>query len=89
MLAEKDRQSIVSIAHKYKVSRVLLFGSSLSDKRDPEDIDLAVEGIPPSDFFSFYSDLIFSLSKPVDLVDLSDASRFHRMVASEGVPVYG
>ena len=89
MISDSDKKSIISTARKYNVSRVLLFGSGLSDKKEAGDIDLAVEGIEPADFFSFYGELIFKLSKPVDLVDLSDDSRFHRMVVAEGVPIYG
>lgn len=89
MISADDRESIISIAKKYKVSRVLLFGSSALDNGEAKDIDLAVEGILPSDFFSFYGELIFKLTKPVDIIELSGSSRFHRMVASEGIPIYG
>ncbi|MGB7569931.1 MAG: nucleotidyltransferase domain-containing protein [Chitinivibrionales bacterium] len=89
MISKADKESIISLAKKYKVSRVLLFGSSASVDKEGNDIDLAVDGIMPSDFFAFYSDLMFKLTKPVDLIDLSETSRFHRMVAAEGVPIYG
>jgi predicted nucleotidyltransferase len=89
MISQYDRDSIIAISKKYGVSRVLLFGSSVSSTAESHDIDLAVEGIRPADFFSFYSELIFRLSKPVDLVDMSSTSRFHKMVAHEGVPIYG
>jgi predicted nucleotidyltransferase len=89
MLSKADKESIISIAKKYKVSRVLLFGSNASVDKEGNDIDLAVEGIVPSDFFAFYSDLIFGLTKPVDLIDLSGTSRFHKMVAAEGILIYG
>lgn len=89
MISSADKESIISLAKKYKVSRVLLFGSSASVDKEGNDIDLAVDGILPSDFFAFYSDLIFKLTKPVDLIDLSEKSLFHRMVAAEGVPIYG
>jgi len=88
MISKADKDSIISIAKKYHVSRVLLFGSSASIEKEGNDIDLAVDGIVPGDFFAFYSDHIFKLTKPVDLIDLSDASRFHKMVAAEGVPIY-
>jgi predicted nucleotidyltransferase len=89
MISLADKESIISIAKKYRVSRVLLFGSSASVDKEGNDIDLAVDGIRPSDFFAFYSDLMFRLTKPVDLIDLSEKSRFHRMVAAEGVSIYG
>jgi uncharacterized protein len=89
MISKADKDVIISLSKKYNVSKVLLFGSSASEKADGHDIDLAIEGIKPSDFFTFYGDLIFRLSKPVDVIDLSGKSRFKKMVAAEGIPIYG
>jgi predicted nucleotidyltransferase len=89
MISEYDKKIIKKISKKYKARRVLLFGSSLSPDKESHDIDIAVEGVPPKDFFSFYGDLIFSLSKPVDLIDLSGSSKFVQIVKQEGVLLYG
>ncbi|MDP6524850.1 MAG: nucleotidyltransferase domain-containing protein [Kiritimatiellia bacterium] len=89
MLSAADRVKIEELARSYRVGRVLLFGSSVDDRAEGRDIDLAVEGIAPSRFFSFYADLIFSLSKPVDLVDLSRRTSFTSLIQREGVVVYG
>ena len=89
MLSPDDKARIEEIASRYGVGRVLLFGSSATDSSEANDIDLAVEGLPSSRFFSFYADLIFGLSKPVDLVDLGRKSRFTDIIRREGVPVYG
>ena len=88
MISERDKKSISEIAKKYKAKKVFLFGSG-SVSKENRDIDLAVEGIASSDFFKFYSELIFSLSKPVDLVDLNTKSRFNDLILSEGVLLYG
>jgi uncharacterized protein len=88
MLSKADRKAVIECAGKYKVSSVYLFGSSLG-RMKANDIDLGVEGIAPKMFFRFYGDLIEKLSKPVDLVDLSDGSLFSRIVLKEGVKVYG
>lgn len=87
MISEKDKQVIQEISNKYHAGRVLLFGSSLSPTKESRDIDLGVEGISAEDFFRFYGDLIFALSKPVDIVDLSGDSKFIRIIRKEGVPV--
>ncbi len=89
MIDEKDKLAIQQLGSKYGVKRMLLFGSSAINDRQAEDIDLGVEGIASDKFFSFYGDLIFSLSKPVDLVDLSKDSKFNRMILNEGIVVYG
>jgi predicted nucleotidyltransferase len=85
MIDIKDRETILEIARKYHISKVFLFGSSLSEKTESRDIDLAVEGIADADYFAFYGELLFALSKPVDVVDLSKQSRFVEMVKREGV----
>jgi len=89
MISEKDKQVIIDISRKYQVKRVLLFGSGLLSSKDSRDIDIGVEGIRHADFFRYYGDLIFALSKPVDIVDLSDETKFVCIIKKEGVPLYG
>jgi predicted nucleotidyltransferase len=89
MVTETDQKAIRSLCQKYGVRRALLFGSSLDTTRDARDIDLAVEGLAPQDFFRFYGDLMFAVSKPVDLVDLSGQSKFLDLIRREGVALYG
>jgi len=89
MISEQDKVTILDIACRYDVGGVLLFGSSADPDREGDDIDLAVEGIAPRQFFNFYGDLIFALSKPVDLIDLSKNTKFNRLVSREGVRLYG
>ena len=66
-----------------------MFGSSLDASREANDIDLAVEGVSPRDFFRFYGELILALSKPVDVVDLSGRSKFLDLIRRNGVLLYG
>ena len=89
MIVEMDKQIITRCAKKYKVSSIYLFGSSLDEGSEPNDIDLAVEGIRPNVFFKFYGELMRNLSKPVDLVDLSIKSLFNQMIEEKGVKIYG
>ena len=89
MISEKDKNAILNVANKYKVSRLLLFGSSIDSNRDYNDIDLAVEGLSEELFFKFYSELIFNVSKPVDLIDIGKESRFRDIIVKESVSLYG
>lgn len=89
MITEKDKKTIQEISKKYSAKRVLLFGSSIDAARESRDIDIAVEGISPKDFFRYYGDLLFALSKPVDVVDLSGNSKFISLIKQEGVLLYG
>ena len=89
MISKDDREKIRETAKKFKVKRVLLFGSSLSSDTQAKDIDIAVEGLAPEKFFEFYGALLFQLSKPVDVVDLSQKSRFTDFISRKGVVIYG
>jgi predicted nucleotidyltransferase len=89
MLSDTDRAAIISVSRQYHARRVVLFGSTLSSQREAHDIDLGVEGVPDRQFFAFYGDLMCALSKPVDVVDLSERSLFTDLVEREGVVVYG
>jgi len=88
MISETDRKKIETIAKKYKVSTVILFGSAAEEDL-PADIDLAVKGIDKRFFFRFYADLFKGLSKPVDLVDLSIKSLFNDIIEKNGIKIYG
>jgi predicted nucleotidyltransferase len=89
MITEKDKKTIREISEKYHAKKVLLFGSCLDPCRESRDIDIAVEGIKPEDFFDYYGDLLLKLSKSVDVIDLSETSKFVKLVKNEGVPIYG
>ena len=89
MIAEADREVITQVAREFKVGKVVLFGSSLTEGREPNDIDLGVKGIEPRLFFRFYGELLMRLAKHVDLVDLGHRSRFTEMVERDGIVLYG
>ncbi len=90
MITAKEKSIIRKISSRYRARKVLLFGSSVrKDQGRARDIDLAVSGVHRSDFFKFYGELLFSLSRPVDLVDLTRSSKFSRLVEKEGIRIYG
>lgn len=89
MITEKDKDTIQKISKRYRVKRVLLFGSSINPVKESHDIDIAVEGVAPEEFFEYYGDLMLKLSKPVDLIDLSESSKFVELILQEGVVLYG
>ena len=89
MLTEKDKTTIREISKKYSAKRVLLFGSGIDPKIESSDIDIAVEGISHGDFFRYYGELLFALTKPVDVIDLAGTSKFISLIKQEGIPIYG
>jgi len=89
MISEKDKKIILDLARKYKVKRIILFGSGSETSGPNSDIDLGVEGVSDKLFFKFYSELIFNLSQPVDLVDISKKTKFSQIITLEGIQIYG
>ena len=43
MISKQDKKTIIELATRYKVRRLLVFGSSASPAKTGKDIDLAVE----------------------------------------------
>ena len=89
MITKNEKSIISDLASKYKVKKILIFGSCLESDKEYKDIDLAVEGVPKGFFFSFYGELISKLPKPVDLIDLSKKNPFNDLISQEGITIYG
>jgi predicted nucleotidyltransferase len=89
MITEYEKDVILRYAKKYNVSSVFLFGSSIEKEKGANDIDLGVRGIEKKLFFKFYAELVKHLSKPIDLVDLSQKSLFNDIIEETGVRIYG
>lgn len=89
MVTEHEKNIILRCARKYDAGCVLLFGSSIEEGQDADDIDLGVKGVDKKLFFRFYADLVKQLTKPVDLVDLSQKSLFNDIVEETGLRIYG
>lgn len=89
MVTEYEKDIILRYAKKYNASSVFLFGSSVEKEEGPNDIDLGVKGIEQKLFFKFYAELVKHLSKPVDLIDLSQKSLFNDIIEETGVRIYG
>jgi predicted nucleotidyltransferase len=89
MVSQNDIETIKDLSNKYHAKRVVLFGSALESQREPNDIDLGVEGVAPQDYYRYCGELMMSLTKPVDIVDLSIPCKFVDLVLKEGVVLYG
>jgi len=88
MISSNLQQVVRSVAEDFDVEAVWLFGSAVEDEASARDIDLAVEGLPRERFFDFYGRLYFELSKPVDLVDLSQNPPIATIIRAKGVRIY-
>ncbi|MBU3966432.1 MAG: nucleotidyltransferase domain-containing protein [Euryarchaeota archaeon] len=88
MISENDKNVILTYAKKYKLEKVILFGSS-KERTDARDIDIGVRGIAPALFFDFCWELYRDLSKPVDVIDLSKDCLFNKLIEKDGLVLYG
>ena len=51
MVSQNDIELIKQLSSKYNAKKVVLFGSSLNSQQEGHDIDLAVEGVAPEDYY--------------------------------------
>jgi len=87
----EELQTAVEILKAYGARRVILFGSAARSVADPQDIDLACEGLPPARFFEVLGKLLSALPVPIDLVDLEGAElkpTLRQRIYREGVLLY-
>lgn len=86
---ENEVSEIVAISKKFGAKKVLLFGSCLEDIESAHDIDVAVSGIKPKDFFRYYSKVSLAIDDEVDVVDLDDArEHLYKRILAKGKVIY-
>lgn len=82
---EQDIQHAVELLKSGGCSEVFLFGSLAEGRAHKHsDIDLAVRGCPPGQFFHLYGKLMGELEHPVDLVKLDTADLFAKFLLEHG-----
>ncbi len=86
---KSELAKIVGISKEFGAKKVLLFGSCIEDIESAHDIDIAVSGIEPKDFFKFYGKDSMALKDEVDIVDLDDArEHIYKRILSKGKIIY-
>ena len=75
-----DLERAIEVVRAQGADEVYVFGSLVEPWPNelPRDIDIAVSGLPPENFFHTYGLLLGELKHPFDLIDLDDDSRFVR-----------
>ena len=88
-ILERELEKIASISKGFGAKKVLLFGSCLEDVESARDIDIAVSGIKPREFFKYYGEVSMAVDDEVDIVDLDDIrEHLYRRLLSKGQVVY-
>lgn len=88
-ILEAELAKIVGISKEFGVRIVLLFGSCLEDIKSARDIDIAVSGVKPREFFKYYGRVSMAVDDEVDIIDLDDVrEHFHKRILSKGKIIY-
>jgi len=88
-ILEIELKKIAGISKEFGAKKVLLFGSCLEDIESARDIDIAVSGIKPGEFFRYYGKVSMAVEDEVDIVDLDDIrEHLYKRVLSKGQVIY-
>jgi len=90
MIPKEELDKAIEIAKKYGIGKMYLVGSSLrKEPSEAKDYDFAVMDVPQGKLFFFHGELLRSLSKDVDIIDLSgEETKFKSIIMREGKLVY-
>jgi predicted nucleotidyltransferase len=73
------------ILKSFGATEVYLFGSATTEKfTDDSDIDLAVSGLPPADFYKALGRTMAGIQHSVDLIDLDEGNDFVKFLRTHG-----
>ncbi len=85
---EPDLRRAINILKTSGCSEVFVFGSLTDGRiRADSDLDLAVRGCPPGQFFHVLGQLLLELDHSVDLVNLDTSDAFADRLQKEGALV--
>lgn len=89
IVLEKELEKVVEFSREFGAEKVFLFGSCVEDIDSARDIDIAVSGVKPRDFFIYYGKISMAVEDEVDLVDLDDLGEYlRRKILSKGRILY-
>jgi len=74
-----------AILRQHGAKAVYIFGSGASETlREDSDIDLAVEGLPPDEFFFALGKAREAIGRQIDLIDLDESNLFNDYLLRKG-----
>jgi predicted nucleotidyltransferase len=86
---ERAIKKIASVSKEFGAKKVILFGSCLENIETAGDIDIAVSGIKPREFFKYYGKVSMAVDNEVDIIDLDDVrEHLYKRVLSKGQVIY-
>jgi predicted nucleotidyltransferase len=82
---QKDVNSAIEILKNAGCKEIFIFGSLITDTyREDSDIDIAIKGCLPENYFALLGKLLITLSRPVDLINLDREDAFSKYLEREG-----
>lgn len=82
---QKDVYSAIEILKNAGCKEIFLFGSLITGThREDSDIDIAIKGCLPENYFALLGQLLTTLSRPVDLINLDREDAFSKYLEREG-----
>lgn len=85
---ETIEQAIIQIIEALRLAgadAVYLFGSMTEGDTHPDsDIDLAVSGLPPEQYFPVLGQALLISPRPLDLIDLDEDTEFTHYLKEKG-----
>ena len=76
---------LVAVLKSSGAKNVYVFGSAAKGTmRSDSDLDLAVSGLPPENFFKAFSAASNLLDRPIHLIDLDEVTPFTQYLIKEG-----
>ncbi len=81
-----DLKRAIEVLQEHGATEVYVFGSLVHpwSESEPNDIDIAVSGLPPRRFLHAYGILLGEIEHRFDLVDLDSDDRFSRTIRNRG-----
>ncbi|MCX7736373.1 MAG: hypothetical protein N2319_06635 [Candidatus Kapabacteria bacterium] len=87
-MSEELKNKIIELAKEFKVTKLILFGSSLDSFEKSEDVDLVCDGLYDVNFFKFGLMLERILNKPVDLLPFQPLNSLVEHIVKNGLVIY-
>lgn len=82
---QKDIFSAIKILKNAGCKEIFIFGSLVTGTyNEDSDIDFAIKGCLPENYFALLGQLLTTLSRPVDLINLDREDAFSQYLEREG-----
>ncbi|MFH1612597.1 MAG: nucleotidyltransferase domain-containing protein [bacterium] len=88
-ILKKELDKIVDISKDFGAEKVLLFGSCLENIKLARDIDIAIKGVKPENFFEMYGKILGVVNIEIDLIPLEETRKhFAKRILEKGKLIY-